>query len=180
MKNKNKPGLKEGRLVSLITPSPSETESGCSVCRECGGCSYQTLPYDDELKLKDSMARTILGKALKQSVPDCGLMERIYEGITGSPVTEGYRNKMEFSFGNAVKDGPITLGMHTPGHFMDVIDTPDCNIVDGDFRMIREAVLSYAKEHGLSFYHRFSNTGYLRNLLVRKGINTGGRFWWMW
>ena len=171
--NKNKPGLKEGRLVSLITPSPSETESGCSVCRECGGCSYQTLPYDDELKLKDSMARTILGKALKQSVPDRGLMERIYEGITGSPVTEGYRNKMEFSFGNAVKDGPITLGMHTPGHFMDVIDTPDCNIVDGDFRMIREAVLSYAKEHGLSFYHRFSNTGYLRNLLVRKGINTG-------
>ena len=193
--SKNKAGLKEGRLLSVLERSETEILPGCSVCDQCGGCVYQRIPYEEELAIKDRMAREILGKALKQyenahEMSDgtgedadgsrmdapCGGAERlgkVYEGITGSPVMAGYRNKMEFSFGNAVKDGPITLGMHTPGHFMDVIDTPDCNIIDEDFRLIREAVLAYAKERGLSFYHRFSNTGYLRNLLVRKGINTG-------
>ena len=170
--NKNKPGLKEGRLLEVLKRSELETVTGCLVPDQCGGCVYQRLPYDEELKLKDKMARDILSCALKQHCDD-DLLHSIYEGITGSPVTEGYRNKMEFSFGNAVKDGPITLGMHVPGHFMDVIDTPDCNIVDGDFRRIRECVISFARERGLPFYHRHSNTGYLRNLLVRKGIRTG-------
>ncbi|MBO5551386.1 MAG: class I SAM-dependent RNA methyltransferase, partial [Lachnospiraceae bacterium] len=187
--NRNKPGLKEGRLVEILQRSVTETEEGCSVCDKCGGCAYQTLPYEEELRLKDGMARTVLGKALKQhegvfyeetdgqEKPDTGnpqfLLNRIYEGITGSPEDRGYRNKMEFSFGNEVKDGPITLGMHVSGHFMDVIDTPDCRIVDGDFRSIRAFVIKYAAERGLPFYHRYSNTGFLRNLLVRKGKNTG-------
>lgn len=189
--NKNKTGLKEGRLLSVLERSEIETLDGCSVCDLCGGCVYQRIPYEEELKLKDKMARDIIDRALKQhgmtfreaadgesirkDVTEQGYdpAEFVYEGITGSPDTEGYRNKMEFSFGNAVKDGPITLGMHTPGHFMDVINTPDCNIVDSDIRLIRESVLLFAGEQGLSFYHRFSNSGMLRNLLVRKGIGTG-------
>ena len=212
--NKNKPGLKEGRLLSVIERSKSETMSGCSVCgRECeadrgavldgkgdtascmesgqkppsrcGGCVYQTIPYEEELKIKDRMTRDILGRALKQHAEAIGgeshntgskaeaFLNGIYEGITGSPVMEGYRNKMEFSFGNAVKDGPLTLGMHVSGHFLDVLDTPDCNIVDEDFRTIREYVRTYCLDHGLPFYHRGSNSGYLRNLLIRKGMNTG-------
>ncbi|MBQ7583630.1 MAG: class I SAM-dependent RNA methyltransferase [Lachnospiraceae bacterium] len=158
---------------------------GCSVCDPCGGCVYQRIPYEEELALKDKMAREILTRALKQhgdrfseafgrpGEQGADILGGIYEGITGSPVTEGYRNKMEFSFGNAVKDGPITLGMHVPGHFMDVIDTPDCSIVDGDFRLVREYVLLFAKERELPFYHRYTNSGFLRNLLVRKGIKTG-------
>lgn len=199
--NKNKTGLKEGRLLQVLSRSEMESLPGCSVCDLCGGCVYQRIPYEEELKLKDKMAREIIGRALKQhgksfrdktvasnddsgeadgesfggdvSDSGCDPTEGVYEGITGSPETEGYRNKMEFSFGNAVKDGPITLGMHTPGHFMDVINTPDCNIVDRDIRMIRESVLLFAGDQGLSFYHRFSNSGMLRNLLVRKGIGTG-------
>ena len=193
--DKNKPGLKEGRLLEILNPSPIETGSGCSVCRTCGGCVYQTIPYEEELAIKDKMAREILIRALKQhgelfeeytkrqsegfrkedreESESIDLLDEIYEGITGSPDICGYRNKMEFSFGNAVKDGPLTLGMHVPGHFMDVVDTPDCNIVDADFRLIRSYVSSYAINHGLPFYHRYSNTGFLRNLLIRKGINTG-------
>ena len=185
--NKNKAGLKAGRLISVIKRSDIETEKGCEVCDQCGGCVYQRISYEEELRIKDKMAREILGRALKQHGDGAGesgddkeaetgnidIPDGIYEGITGSPEISGYRNKMEFSFGNAVKDGPITLGMHTPGHFMDVIDTPDCNIVDGDFRRIREYVIGYARERGLAFYHRYSNSGFLRNLLVRKGINTG-------
>ncbi|MCR5773482.1 MAG: 23S rRNA (uracil-5-)-methyltransferase RumA, partial [Lachnospiraceae bacterium] len=171
--NKNKPGLKEGRLEEILKRSDIETEDGCSVCRRCGGCVYQTIPYEEELAIKNKMVRDILEKAFRQHSEAGISLDRIYEGITGSPEVRGYRNKMEFSFGNEVKDGPLTLGMHVSGHFMDVIDTPDCNIVDADFRMIRDYVSAYARNHGLPFYHRYSNTGLLRNLLVRKGINTG-------
>lgn len=170
--NKNKAGLKEGRLLQVLLRSEMESLNGCSVCDPCGGCVYQRIPYDRELEIKDGMAREIMRRALKQH----GIEDRldgIYEGITGSPEFCGYRNKMEFSFGNAVKDGPLTLGMHVPGHFMDVIDTPDCNIVDADFRMIRAYAEAYAHNHELPFYHRQSGTGFLRNLLVRKGLNTG-------
>lgn len=170
--NKNKAGLKEGRLLSVDTRSDMEVLPGCSVCDSCGGCVYQRIAYDKELEIKDGMARDIIFRALKQH----GISDRldgIYEGITGSPEFSGYRNKMEFSFGNAVKDGPLTLGMHVPGHFMDVIDTPDCNIVDADFRLIRAYAAAYAHNHGLPFYHRQSGSGFLRNLLVRKGLNTG-------
>ncbi len=168
--NKNKPGLKEGRLTRILKRSELECMAGCSVHDRCGGCIYQTIGYEDELKLKEQMILSMMDKALKGlgiSVYD------IYEGITGSPVSEGYRNKMEFSFGNEVKDGPLTLGMHVSGHYMDVIDTQDCNIVDPDFLKIRQKVEEFAKEQGLPFYNRLSNTGYLRNLLIRKGRETG-------
>ncbi len=169
--NKNKAGLKEGRLVEVLEDSPMEKEKGCSVCRKCGGCVYQTIPYEEELKLKDGMAYSILEKALKP-YEDINLDE-IYEGVTSSPEHAGYRNKMEFSFGNEVKDGPTTLGMHVSGHFMDVINTPDCNIVDADFSLIRDRILSYMMDRGLTFYNRRTGAGELRNLIVRKGINTG-------
>ncbi len=169
--SKNKPGLKEGRLVEVLQRADNETAPGCPHAGSCGGCSFQTLPYEEELKLKERMALDVIGKALKQhGVSD---LSGIYEGITGSPESEGYRNKMEFSFGNEVKDGPMTLGMHVSGHFMDVIDTPECRIVDEDIRRIRTAVKEFAATHDMCFYHRYSNTGFLRNLLVRKAANTG-------
>ena len=224
---KNKPGLKEGRLVEVLKRADIETCNGCvhaaghvyatseaddekrgngtegahEVCmKNCGGCVFQTIPYEEELKLKEHMVRDVILKALKQCAGsvshDCGddaprtssdgsdmpenpkeyagrVIVEAWDGITGAPEYEGYRNKMEFSFGNAVKDGPMTLGMHVSGHFIDVIDTQECNIVDADFRKIREAVSAHAKEYGLDFYNRHSNTGFLRNLLVRKGKHTG-------
>ncbi len=168
--------------------------------KSCGGCVFQTIPYEEELRLKEHMVKEVIRKALKQCAgqvgydlgddalrtpPDDGdmpddpekyaarVMDEVWDGITGSPECEGYRNKMEFSFGNAVKDGPMTLGMHVSGHFIDVIDTPACNIVDEDIRKIRAAVSAHATECGLGFYNRHSNMGYLRNLLVRKGKHTG-------
>ena len=228
---KNKPGLKEGRLVEVLKRADIETCDGCvhaaghtyTECdpdgdrqgeclgyddesndgisrKNCGGCVFQTIPYEEELKLKEHMVKDVILKALKQctgsvfhahsdgavrTASECRdtqetpedyalhVIDEVWDGITGSPEHTGYRNKMEFSFGNAVKDGPMTLGMHVSGHFIDVIDTPDCNIVDGDFRRIRAAVSDHAKEYGLVFYNRHSNTGFLRNLLVRKGIHTG-------
>ena len=93
-------------------------------------------------------------------------------GIKGSPRVQGYRNKMEFSFGDAYKDGPLALGMHKRGSFYDIVTVSDCQIVDEDFRKILLATLDFFTKQDVSFYHRLRHTGYLRHLLVRKAVKT--------
>lgn len=96
-----------------------------------------------------------------------------FEGIKGSPQQFAYRNKMEFSFGDEIKDGPLALGMHKRGSFYDIVTVDQCKIVDDDYNKILDCVLGYFKETDLSFYHKLSHQGYLRHLLVRKGQKTG-------
>ena len=96
-----------------------------------------------------------------------------FEEIKRSPRPEAYRNKMEFSFGDEVKDGPLALGMHKRGSFYDIVNVPGCRIVDEDFGKILTCVLEYCKEEGLTYYRKLSHEGYLRHLLVRKGAKTG-------
>jgi 23S rRNA (uracil-5-)-methyltransferase RumA len=80
---------------------------------------------------------------------------------------------MEFSFGDAYKDGPLSLGMHKRGSFYDIVTVSDCQIVDADFRTILETTLSFFSGREVSYYHRLRHTGYLRHLLVRKAVKTG-------
>ena len=96
-----------------------------------------------------------------------------WDGIKGSPLIEGYRNKMEFSFGDEYKDGPLSLGMHKRGSFYDVVLTDGCYICDEDYRVVIKAVLEYYKEKGYKYYHKMRHEGYLRHLLVRKARFTG-------
>ncbi len=96
-----------------------------------------------------------------------------FEGLLPSPVVSGYRNKMEFSFGNSELGGPLTLGMHRRGSFYDIVDAGGCVITDGDFRTIVRAAVDFFRGTGLPFYHRMKKEGYLRHLLVRKAAHTG-------
>lgn len=96
-----------------------------------------------------------------------------YEGIKGSPTAYEYRNKMEFSFGDAYKGGPLALGMHKRGSFYDLVTVEDCRIVDADYRLILKTVRDYFADRQVSFFHRLSHEGYLRHLLVRKASRTG-------
>lgn len=80
---------------------------------------------------------------------------------------------MEFSFGDAYKDGPLALGMHKRGSFYDIVDVPECRIVDEDFHTVLTVTLSYFKERNLPYYHKLRHTGYLRHLLVRKAVKPG-------
>lgn len=97
----------------------------------------------------------------------------LYEKAVESPLRSGYRNKMEYTFGNEKKDGPLTLGLHRRKSFFDILPVTDCNIVDADFRRILSATTDYFRERKIPFFHRKSHTGYLRHLLVRKGAHTG-------
>ncbi len=157
-------GKAEGRLQEVLERSPEEVTPDCVHFGVCGGCCYRTLPYEKQLMLKEKQV-----KALLESV-GCG---DTFEGIHPSPIPEGYRNKMEFTFGDEYKDGPMSLGMHVSGSFHDIVTVSGCQIVDEDFRQILLTALDVAKESGLPYYHRMRQEGYFRHLLVRKAAKTG-------
>lgn len=162
--NKIRKGKCEGRLLEVIEKSPVEVEPSCPHFGICGGCTYQNLDYPTQLAMKEKQVKDLVDSV-------CQNYE--FEGIKGSPRQFAYRNKMEFSFGDEVKDGPLALGMHKRGSFYDIVTVDQCEIVDDDYNKILACVLEYFKETDLSFYHKLSHQGYLRHLLVRKGQKTG-------
>lgn len=166
--NKVRNGKAEGRLLEVIQKSPLETEPPCSHFGVCGGCTYLSLPYGEELKIKERQMKRLLDSAL-----DGRQGEWTWDGIKGSPAVYEYRNKMEFSFGDEMKDGPLALGLHKRGSFYDIVTVGDCKIVDGDYRLILETVRNYFAGLGIGFYHKLRHEGYLRHLLVRKASRTG-------
>ena len=166
--NKLRKGKAEGRLLEVVEKSSLECGSPCSHFGVCGGCTYLSVPYEEQLRIKENQVKRLLDSVLLT-----GQGEYVWEGIKASPKYFAYRNKMEFSFGDEEKNGPLTLGMHKRGSFYDVLTVEDCRIVDADYRMILKAVRDYFAKKGVSFYHRLSHEGYLRHLLVRKAVKTG-------
>ena len=162
--NKVKKGKAEGRLLEVIEKAPQEIESACPHFGQCGGCTYQNLPYEEQVKLKESQVKAMMDEAVDG--------DYIWEGVLESPVRSEYRNKMEFSFGDEYKDGPLALGMHKRGSFHDIVNVCDCQIVDGDYRKILACTLECARKSGLPYYHRMRHDGYFRHLLVRKAVKT--------
>ena len=163
--SKKRSGKAQGRLKEIIEKSPMEdVEPNCPHFGDCGGCSYQTMSYENQLKLKEDMVKGILDNAIKGDYQ--------FEGILGSPVQWGYRNKMEFSFGDEFKDGPLALGMHKKNSFHDIVTVDNCKIVDRDYNIILRCVLDYCAKKELPFYHKLRHEGYVRHLLVRRTTKT--------
>ena len=163
--NKIRKGKAEGRILEVLEKAPNEVEPSCPHFGQCGGCSYQNLAYEEQLKLKEAQIKKMMDQAV------CG--DYLWEGIKPSPAKSEYRNKMEFSFGDEYKDGPLALGMHKRGSFHDIVNVDECQIVDEDYRKILTCTRNWAEETGLPFYHRMRHTGYFRHLLVRKAVKTG-------
>lgn len=174
--NKKKGGRLEARLMEVIEPSPLETKA--PVCRNfpaCGGCMYQTMGYEQQLAMKQEQVKALLDAAVKNGgqVDVQGAASYIYEGILGSPMQFGYRNKMEFSFGDEYKDGPLALGLHKKGSTYDILTTDDCKIVHEDFTKILRTVLRYFTENPAPYYKKMQHTGWLRHLLIRRAQTSG-------
>lgn len=164
---KRRKGKAEGRTLEILEHSPLETpKEACPHFGVCGGCIYQSLPYEEQLKIKENQIKNLL-----DTVVEDGTYE--FQGIKGSPQPEGYRNKMEFSFGDEVKDGPLALGMHKRGSFYDIVTTPHCRIVHPDFCKILVATKDYFAMKETAFYKKLQHKGYLRHLLVRRAVKTG-------
>ncbi|EEG74927.1 23S rRNA (uracil(1939)-C(5))-methyltransferase RlmD [[Clostridium] hylemonae] len=163
--SKIRKGKAEGKILEVLRPSELEMTPDCPHFGQCGGCTYQNLPYEEQLKLKESQVKSMMDEAVDG--------DYVWEGIKPSPARQEYRNKMEFSFGDEYKDGPLALGMHKRGSFHDIVNVADCRIVDEDYRKILACTLDCAKKSGLPYYHRMKHTGFFRHLLVRKAVNTG-------
>ena len=165
--NKLRKGKAEGRLLEVMEKSALETrEPVCSIFPACGGCMYQTMDYQAQVKMKAEQIQSIMDAAVDGYSYN-------FEGVKESPKEFAYRNKMEFSFGDEYKDGPLSLGLHKKGSTYDVLTASDCKLVHEDMTQILSCVLDYFKERGVSYYKKMQHIGYLRHLLLRRGDTTG-------
>ncbi|OSB09353.1 23S rRNA (uracil(1939)-C(5))-methyltransferase RlmD [Paraclostridium bifermentans] len=161
---KTKSGKAEVKMMELLESSPLETETPCKHFNVCGGCSMLSVPYEKQLEIKE---RQVMDLFLEQDIFGFN-----FQGIEQSPQTKEYRNKMEYTFGDEMKDGPLTLGLHKKGKHIDILTVDGCFLVDNDFINVLTSTVEYFNEKNTPYYRNMSHKGYLRNLVVRKGINT--------
>ena len=153
----------EARIDRLLVPGVARCSAKCSHFGLCGGCLWQDLPYDEQLRLKQEMVE--------------GCLQRTGLGLElGSPIAAdvpfGYRNKMEFSFAES-RDGTLDLGLHVGGRFDQVFDLESCHLQSEGSNRIVEWVRNFAREAGLSVYHLRRHEGLLRFLTIREGKRSG-------
>ncbi|MCD8348254.1 MAG: 23S rRNA (uracil(1939)-C(5))-methyltransferase RlmD [Lachnospiraceae bacterium] len=192
--SKKRSGRAEGRLLEVLQPSPLEDqEPVCPLFPACGGCTWQSLSYENQLNLKAEQVKRLLAPVLRmaavpvseaefavQSTPHTekksaaeAAIDTIFEGIHRSPREFAYRNKMEFSFGDEYKDGPLTLGLHKRGSHYDVLTADACQLVHADMTAILRETLSFFQARQIPHYHKMAHEGILRHLLLRRAEKTG-------
>ena len=154
----------EVKMLEILEKSPIETANPCKHFGVCGGCTILSVPYEKQLEIKE---RQVMDLFLSQDIFGFQFL-----GIEGSPQNRLYRNKMEYTFGDEMKDGPLTLGLHKKGRHIDILTVDGCYLVDQDFIKVLTSTVKYFDEKKLPYYRCMSHKGYLRNLVVRKGINT--------
>ncbi len=155
----------EARLLEVLEEPDYLVAPDCSYFGACGGCSTQHLPYDMQLSLKHQQVTRLLKEAAITEYEDLGIL--------ASPQITEYRNKMEFSFGDAIKEGPMTLGMHRKNSTYDILTVGGCKLVDPDFTAILEHTLDYCIKNNLDYYKKLSHIGFMRYLVIRKSKSFG-------
>lgn len=159
-------------MQRIVTPSPLRLEPFCEHYTVCGGCKWQPLPYDLQLKYKQQQVEDQLKRIGKLVLPPI-------EPILGSEKTVEYRNKLEFTFSNKrwILSGEdaeglsdvekLGLGFHISGFFDKVLDIKKCHLQASPSNEIRLWIKQYAIDNGLSFFDLREQTGLLRNLVIR-------------
>lgn len=171
--DKRRHSYAEGHIENLVKPSETRCAPRCAHFGVCGGCKWQHLPYDVQLKWKRQQVVDALTRIAKVELPE--IMPAL-----GSQQIWGYRNKMEYTFSNKkwrtweeVKSGceftdsPNALGFHIPGAFDKVLHIDRCHLQQETGDEIRNFIYNYALEHGLDFYDLRNNSGLLRTLMIR-------------
>ena len=144
-------------------------ETTCPLFGSCGGCCYNGTDYASELKQKEKKIKALFLPLLGEDFFESAS----YEGVIPSPKACAYRNKMEYSFGNAEKDGPLTLGLHQKKSFYNVLSVQECRLVHPDLNTITAAVQAWFREKGADFYHKKTHQGLLRHLILRRSETNG-------
>ena len=154
----------KGRYQGIVESASYSVEAPCIHFGKCGGCISQQVPLSIQRKFKEEEVL----KLFMQN--DLSLGE--YLGFTGDENQYEYRNKMEYTFGDEMKDGELNLGMHLRGVKNSVVNTVSCLLVNDDFRKIHDYTITYFREKNFPYYRVMRREGYLRNFIMRRGINT--------
>lgn len=175
--DKKKHSYAEGHIERMVKPSPLRVEPFCEHFGVCGGCRWQHLPYQEQLKAKQQQVEDALHRIAKVEMPEI-------TPILGSEQTVAYRNKMEYTFSNKkwltweqMRSGEEfadrdAAGFHIPGAFDKVLDINRCHLQDDLGNRLRLHVKQYAGEHSLSFFDLRAQTGLLRTMMIRI-VSTG-------
>lgn len=162
----------EARLIQLVEPSTDRIEARCEHFGVCGGCKWQHMSYENQLKHKESHVAENLRKLSGIQLPEI-------QTIIGSEKQFEYRNKMEYTFSNSrwLTEEEIksendfsnrnALGFHVPGRFDKIVEINECHLQEGFANELRNFIKNYANEHGISFFDLRAQTGILRNLIIR-------------
>src|SRR5204862_4625514 len=158
---KRKKAYAEARAVTLLEPGPERIEP----VADHPGAPWQILPYERQLAVKAEQVDDALRRIGK------------LDGYELEPIVPAveqwrYRNKLEFSFGTDQR-GELVCGFHAPGSWETILHVEDCLLQSERGNELRRAVLAWCREQGLDAYDRRSQTGFLRNLVVREGRRTG-------
>lgn len=170
--DKKKRNYAEAHIVKIIKPSSRRVEPKCGHFGVCGGCKWQHIPYDDQLRYKREQVLDALQRIAKVEIPEIN-------PILGSSEIYHYRNKLEFTFSNKCwltfdelrsgKEFPErnAVGFHIPGAFDKVLDIKKCWLQDDLSNEIRLFIREYALGKGYSFYDLKAQTGLMRTLMIR-------------
>lgn len=162
----------EGRIVRMVKPSEMRVEPFCAHFGTCGGCKWQHLPYEAQLRYKQQQVVDALERIAKVEIPPIN-------PILGSANTTHYRNKLEFTFSNKSWLTPEQMatgeefpcrdaaGFHIPGAFDKVLNIERCWLQEEISNEMRLFVRDYAIEKGYSFYDLRHNCGLMRMIMVR-------------
>jgi len=162
--SKNRNGKAEAKLRGVSEKAPYEIEAPCRHFGKCGGCISQNIPMDIQEKMKNDEVVRLFSEA--------GLSMGAYEGLSAVNEQYGYRNKMEFTFGDEVRNGELTLGMHYSGVKNAVVNVDGCLLVPEDFRRILSYTVEHFRKLGTPYYRVMKREGVLRHLMIRRGENT--------
>lgn len=170
--DKKKRNYAEAHIVDLVKPSPDRVTPACEHFGVCGGCKWQHIPYESQLRYKRDQVVDALTRIAKVEIPEVN-------PTLGSKETFCYRNKLEYTFsckcwitfedlrsGREIADRNA-LGFHIPGAFDKVLDIKKCWLQDDLSNRIRLFVRQYALAKGYEFYDIKAQQGLMRTLMVR-------------
>ncbi len=162
--NKIKDEKYKAALNKVLEQGDYEKKEICPHYDNCGGCSMLHVSYDYQLRIKEE---GVLNLFKKEGIEDFN-----YEGIIKSPNVYGYRNKMEYTFGDFEKDGDLEVGLHVKKKSFSIVTTDKCKLVHEDFLKILSFSKEYFNELKIPHYKIMKREGILRNLILRIGENT--------
>jgi 23S rRNA (uracil1939-C5)-methyltransferase len=168
---RKKKNFGEGKIAELKKASEYRIEAFCEHFGTCGGCKWQHMTYEAQLKFKQKSVESALSRLAGLDVSDM-------QPIIPSPADKYYRNKLEFTFSNKrwLNDGENrpdevldmdALGFHIPGRFDKILDVHHCYLQADPSNDLRNRIREYTKKHGISFYDLKNHAGALRNLIIR-------------